>query len=103
MNIEKIKIGKNANDNWKILDEACPQHIFFHLSSFPSCYVIFECDDQPSDEIIEHCARTCKEHTKYRNLKNIKVDYTLCSNVTKGEKLGEVIYKSNKKVKKIIV
>ena len=38
-----------------------------------------------------------------QNIKNIKVDYTLCNNIIKREKFGEIIYKSNKKVKQIKV
>ena len=27
----KCKIGNNAEENWKILDEANDNHLFFHL------------------------------------------------------------------------
>ena len=53
--------------------------------------------------IIEQVALNCKLNTKYKNLKNIKVDYTLCDNVEKGEFVGELIYKSNRKVLSIKV
>ena len=33
------KIGQNASENWKILDESNKDDVFFHLKSFPSCYV----------------------------------------------------------------
>ena len=97
----EYQVGKNAVENWKLLDEAKPKNIFFHLSSFPSCYVILKCESDPDMEIIKECALACKENTKYKNLKDIKVDYTTCDNVIKGEKVGEVYYCSNRKVKQI--
>ena len=94
----KALIGSNAKENWNILDLANPDDVFFHLSSFPSCYLILESEGIPEYETINESALCCKNNTKYRNVPNIKVDYTLCSNVIKGTKVGEVIYKSNKKV-----
>jgi predicted ribosome quality control (RQC) complex YloA/Tae2 family protein len=95
------KIGKNVNENWILLDNAKETHLFFHLTSFPSCYVILEIEKEPSLEIIYKTALECKINTKYKNLKNIKIDYCLISNLIKGDKIGEVIYKSNRKVRNI--
>ena len=103
--IDNIKcfVGGNAVENWQILESAKPAHLFFHLASFSSCYVIGEIDVLPDLETIKKMAECCKTNTKYKNIAKIKVDYTLCSNVFKGEKVGEVYYKSNKKVNKIVV
>ena len=97
----QCKIGKNAQENWQLLEKSSATDIFFHLSSFPSCYVILETSVVPSDDVIRQCALLCKENTKYKNLKDIKVDYTPCNNVIKGEKVGEVYYCSNRKVKQV--
>ena len=91
--------GTNAKENWRILSGAKPSHYFFHLSSFPSGYVILECSKEPPLHVLLHCAQICKDGTKYKNLKNLKVDYCKCNNVVKGDKLGEVIFKSNRRVK----
>ena len=104
----KCKIGNNAEENWKILDEANENNLFFHLSSFPSCYVILEIENEIKDifelnKIIEQAALECKLNTKYKNLKYIKVDYCSISNIIKGNKVGELFYKSNKQVKNIII
>jgi len=99
----KCKIGSNAVENWDILAESKPYYLFFHLSSFPSCFLILECDENlyVDNKIIEESAILCKQNTKYKNLKNIKVDYTLCKNIEKGNKTGQVFYKSNRQVKTI--
>jgi predicted ribosome quality control (RQC) complex YloA/Tae2 family protein len=99
------KIGCNAIENWELLEKSNENNLLFHLTSFPSCYVICESmnGDNINLEIIRQCAILCKNNTKYRNLKNIKVDYTTCNNIIKGDKIGEIIYKKNKKVKKIII
>jgi hypothetical protein len=108
-------LGQNAQDNWDILDKAEGTDYFFHLTSFPSCYVIFKCldiptneniikaaqIDIPTNENIIKAAQICKENTKYRNLKNLRVDYCPCSNIKKGENIGEVIFHSLRKVKNI--
>lgn len=111
MKIQKIqdkyicKIGKNKTENWQLLSNSKPEHIFFHLSSFPSCYVILECktNTKMTLDILEECAKICKQNTKYRNIKNICVDCTKCSNVIKGENEGEIEYKQLRKIFKIKV
>ena len=99
----KIKVGSNAAENWKILDESTDNNIFLHLKSFPSCYVIIECEEYPSEETITEAAKICKNNTKYKNIKNVKVDYTICKNVVKGGVVGEIFYKSNRKVDTVCI
>lgn len=103
INSINCKIGSSAKENWLLLDQAKEYHIFFHLSSFPSCYVILECEQNyiKNDDDLNQCAEICKNNTKYKNLNNLKVDYTLCNNIIKGTKIGEIYYKSNRQVKQI--
>jgi predicted ribosome quality control (RQC) complex YloA/Tae2 family protein len=104
VNDHVAKIGQNAQENWNLLtdakkDESKETYWFFHLSAFPSCYVIWECDDEnPPLEAIKELARICLLNTKHKNAKNIKVDYTQCKNVEKGDVIGEVSYVSKRKV-----
>ena len=100
----KIKTGKNALQNWELLEsyKNHPNFLFFHLSSFPSCFVIWENDEEnPKKEDIEKVARVCLENTKYKKIKGIKVDYTRIGNVKRGDKPGEIYYISERKVKPI--
>jgi len=95
-----VKIGENASENWELVDNAKPEYWWVHLTSFPSPHIIIE-TDEPSIGIIERCASLCKLKTKYKNMKNLRVDYTPISNLIKGDKVGEVIYISRRKVKNI--
>jgi hypothetical protein len=108
-------VGKNKIENWKLLEESKENKennhyiFFFHLTHFPSCYVFLytqndskELKKELEKEIIE-ASIICKNHTKYKNLRNLSVDYTDINNIIKGEEIGEVIYISNKKVYRMIL
>lgn len=96
----KIKIGENAKENWDLIDSANENYLWFHLKSFPSSHVILE-SENPTISQITNAALQCKQSTKYRNLKNIKISYCLVKNVKKMEKVGSVCFVSNRKVKDI--
>ena len=96
-----IVIGENAQDNWDIIDFES-DYIWLHLNSFPSCHIIIN-DVNIDDNVLLYAAQLCKHNTKYKNLKNVKVCYTKCSNLIKGSDIGSVIYKSKRKVNTIMV
>ena len=96
-----IIIGQNAQENWNLINFDC-DYIWLHLNSFPSCHVIIE-DNNPEPEVLEYAAQLCKENTKYRNLRNLRVNYTLLSNITKAETEGAVYMKSKRKVNNIVI
>ncbi len=96
-----FKVGQNSKENWELLDEE-QDYIWFHLASFPSCYVIC-CDNNLTKEMIMYGALLCKDNTKYRNLRNLRVNYTLLSNITKAETEGAVYMKSKRKVNNIVI
>jgi len=94
-------VGQNARENWSLLANSS-NYYWFHLSAFPSCHVIC-CTSEINDELIHYEAYLTKENTKYRNLHNIKVNFTRLSNLKKGTHEGEVIFKRRKEVGKILV
>lgn len=96
-----IIIGKNAQENWDIIDFDSDD-IWLHLNSFPSCHVIIK-DNDPDIETITYAAKLCRDNTKYKNLKNLKVCYTKCNNLNKGKDPGSVTYKSKRKVNTILL
>lgn len=96
-----IILGENAQDNWNIIDFES-DYIWLHLNSFPSCHIIIQ-DENPDNETLMYAAELCKENTKYRNLRNLKICYTKCNNLKKGTDIGSVIYKSKRQVKTVLV
>ena len=93
---EEVGVGENAKENWALINTN-PNFIWLHLNSFPSCHVVIE-SENPSKDIILYGAILCKSHTKYRNIKNIRVCITTCGNLKKSDKVGSVIFKNKKKV-----
>ena len=97
-------IGQSAKDNWKILSEAKQNYIWFHLDDYPSPYVILHKTFTESlKSEIKEAAIACKENSKYKNLPSISVIYCEVKNLRKGSKVGQVIIKSNKKCKKLVI
>ena len=102
-------IGQNAQDNWNILDEAYKinnNFIWFHLNSFPSGYVIMystneELSDNSFNDYLNYGAALCKENSKYKNLKDIKICYTSLKKLNKTLKIGEVSIKGKKNIIKL--
>ena len=95
-----IKIGENAKENWALIDASEPEWWWFHLKSFPSSHVVLETSEPTNEELIA-AATWCKDTTKYRNLKNLKISYCQIKNIKKAEKVGSVTFVSNRKVKDI--
>ena len=101
-NDTQILIGQNSSENWELLDDNPETYYWFHLKSFPSCHVIVQSDDI-TDELIHYAATVCKNKTKYKNLGNLKVNYTPISNIKKADVVGSVCFNSNRKVKSITI
>lgn len=96
MESSDIVVGKNAADNWEIIRNSEEDHWWLHLNSFPSPHVIFRGRDI-DDDIVSEASRMCKEKSKYKNLRNVKVVYTRVSNLRLTNVVGEVEFVSKKK------
>lgn len=98
-----IKVGENAMDNWNLIDSAKnnDNNIWFHLDKYPSGHVIcfVKKEDIIDKNIILFCATLCKEQSKQKHMKNVKVIYTEIKNVKKKGDVGEVETKKCKYVK----
>lgn len=99
----QCKVGESAEENWSLLDKAKKKHWFFHLTDFPSCYIILECEKDLDSEDKYACAEICVSHSKQKKNKCVKVDVTLCRNVIKSDDIGECEYKNEKQVEEIVV
>ena len=91
-------LGQSAKDNWDMLDKAKSinqDYIWFHLDSFPSPYVIMYATNTELltniNSYLYFGANLCKEHSKYKNLRDLKILYIPIKKLTKGDKVGEVL------------
>ena len=97
-------IGRNAQDNWDIINESEQNWIWIHLDKFPSGHVIIckESSTVTDEEILYGCD-LCRQHSKYKNLNPLSFIYSEIKNLTLGIKIGSVYFKSNKKTNKKII
>lgn len=84
------KIGKNAKENWDLIDESVDEDIWIHLHNYPSGHVIIEKTKEITNENILHGCVLCKEYSKYKNLKSVKCSVLPRKFIKKGKTLGEV-------------
>ena len=93
-------VGRNARDNWDLLDRSDPQDLFVHAADTSSCYVIAvarlldpEEEDFDQDDVRYAC-ELCKSHsfaalgTSKPTTRNLL--YTRVGNVQKGRVVGQV-------------
>ncbi len=88
-----FSIGKNKEDNFKILDDAIPSDIWFHLEHEPSCHVILSNNNKVTDipiQVIKKGAYFCKINSKSKH-KVCNIMYSPVQNVEKTNIIGKVI------------
>ena len=87
-------VGRNAKENWDLLNRAEPDDIWVHLAGCPSPYVIIVLSSDNTrttiDEILYGC-ELCKKYSHKRDYNKITVNYTEIRNVKKGKVVGEAI------------
>jgi len=104
--IYKISVGRNAKENWDLIDVSEKDDVWFHVEDKPSCHVFivkpFNCDSIPRDVIIK-AAQLCKCYSKYKNDKKVKIIYTTIGNIKKGKDIGSVLITDLKKLENITI
>ena len=96
-------IGKNKNENFEVIDNACNDDLWFHAKNISSCHVVCELPDDINKKelsyIIKVGALLCKNNTnKLISLKNVEIIYTKIENVTKTNIPGCVTTENTKTV-----
>ncbi len=86
-----IYSGKSDKGNDKLLDDALPNDIWFHISNRPSAHIILSNPTHTSinkipRQVIKRCACICKASAKVSD--KCEIIYTERTNITKTEKLG---------------
>ena len=90
-----IKIGKNKEDNWQIIDDASETDIWFHIEDHPSCHIILKNTEKIKmrdipKQVIKRCAYLCKINSAAKTMPKCNVIYAPISEVKKTEIVGQV-------------
>lgn len=88
-------VGKNAQENFDIIDMANENDLWFHLNDYASCHVVgvinhLRLNKKELSYIIKQGAILCKNNSKYKSEKKISIIYTNISNVIKTKIIGNV-------------
>ena len=97
-------IGKNAKDNFDVIDMGSQDDIWFHANNESSSHVVAiippDIDKKELKSIITIGARLCKQNTsKLSSLKNVEIIYTQLKHVSKTSVLGCVQTTNTKTLK----
>ena len=98
-------IGKNAKDNFDILDISKSNDIWFHSNEYSSCHVIAKINDikiskKEEHSVIKNGCILCKANTnKLKNINSTEIIYTYVKNVKKDKVLGSVLCSKAKSLK----
>lgn len=107
------KIGKNAENNFEIIDQSDKHDLWFHIKNTSSCHVIAclknikfdryddelpnyydidfdSLDKKQKQQIVKQGALICKQFSKLKNQKNVDVIYTKIEDVHKTNVMGSV-------------
>ncbi len=85
-----VQIGKNAEDNWRLIDAASETDVWFHIRDTSSCHIVLKtCETIRSipRQVIKRCAYLCRVASK---LPTCEVVYTTIKNIKKAKHVGSV-------------
>ena len=85
-----FSIGKNAEDNWNLIDDSVGGDIWVHLHDHPSPHVVIENTKKIEEHHILHACQLCKERSKMKMNKGVKCCVLDIKYIKKGKKKGEV-------------
>jgi len=96
-------IGKNQNENFKVIDMGVDDDLWFHAKDESSCHVVGEIpediDKKELQYIIKAGALLCKNNTnKLKSLSNVAITYTQIKNITKTKTPGCVLTQNTKTI-----
>ena len=95
-------VGKNADENFELIDDAEDYHIRFHVKGHSSSHVIAKLEDDLKKKdlryIIKQGAILCKQYSKLSSSKNVEIIYTQIKNITKMDIPGSVCTQNEKTI-----
>lgn len=94
------RVGRNARENWNLIENAEDGDIWIHLHNQPSCHVIIESKQVVTEEEILYGANLCKEYSKMKG-KTTQLSVMNASFVKKGKCVGEARLLRSPKIVKL--
>lgn len=93
-------IGRNKEDNFRIIDASVLTDIWFHVEGEPSCHVILQNTNNNNipKQVIKHGAYLCKINSKAAKSNKTVIMYTFLKNVKKTDVIGQVLVSTYKTV-----
>ena len=96
-------IGKNQNENFKVIDMGLEDDLWFHAKDESSCHVVCEIPDDIDKKELRYIIKTgallCKNNTnKLKSITNVEFVYTQIKNITKTKTPGCVLTQNTKTV-----
>ena len=93
-------IGKNAQENFEIIDQSKPNDLWFHIENAPSCHVIAKINESWNRKqiasVVKQGALLCKINSKFASVQNVPVIYTKVQHVEKTKTIGSVVVTNEK-------
>ena len=100
------KKGRNAQDNFDLIDASKDNDIWFHIYGDSSAHVVASINDltisldkKQLRDIIKQGAVICKEQSSCKSDKNVNIVYTRIKDVTKTTPIGSVSIYNGKIIK----
>jgi predicted ribosome quality control (RQC) complex YloA/Tae2 family protein len=97
----RIEIGRNDLENDRLVENAHPRSLWFHVKDIPSPHGILTCltddRDYPRD-MIEKCASLVKRFSRVKHAPNAKIEYITTSHVALTNTLGMVTLDHDPKI-----
>lgn len=94
-------IGRNKEENFRIIDESSQTDIWFHVENEPSCHVILKNTNKLHDipiQVIKRGAYLCKINSNAAKSNKSVIMYSQIKNVEKTDIIGKVLVSSYKTV-----
>ena len=100
------KKGRNAQDNFDLIDASKDNDIWFHIYGESSAHVVacihdleISLDKKQLRDIVKQGAVICKEQSSCKSHKNVNIVYTKIKNVEKSTPVGTVSIYDGKLIK----
>jgi len=88
-----IKVGRNKNENDRLITDASADDYWIHLSDFPSGHGIIVSQDEKKipQKVLKRACCLVKQYSKYSSMKKMSFDITQIKHIEKTKNKGQVL------------